>query len=137
MKSGTVDAPVGTQELRNLRKLNCWEYKKCGRQPQGPQVKDMGLCPASMEEALDGTHDGVNAGRACWVVSGTFCKGQVQGAFALKFRNCEACDFYQLVRSEERFGFTLAAVLLARVREKKDRSPRAGLGDMGSPGSRR
>ncbi len=53
------------------RKLNCWEFKKCGRQPQGPHVKDQGLCPASLEEGLDGVHDGVNAGRACWVITGS------------------------------------------------------------------
>ena len=118
MKSGTLELPVMKQGSQSARKLNCWEFKKCGRQPEGPHVKDMGLCPAATEESLDGTHEGVNAGRACWVVSGTFCKGQVQGAFAQKFRNCEACDFYRLVKNEERFGFTLAAVLLARVRGK-------------------
>ncbi len=119
MKSAVADAPVKQGGSASLRKLNCWEFKKCGRQPEGPHVQDMGLCPASTEEALDGTHDGVNAGRACWVVAGTYCKGQVQGAFAQKFKNCEACDFYKLVRSEERFRFTLSAVLLARVRSKK------------------
>ena len=119
MKSAVADAPVKQGSSAGLRKLNCWEYKKCGRQPQGPHVKDMGLCPASMEESLDGTHDGVNGGRACWIVAGTFCQGQVQGVFAEKFKNCEACDFYKQVRSEERFGFTLSAVLLARVRGRK------------------
>ncbi len=119
MKNTVAEAPVRWESSTNLRKLNCWEYKKCGRQPQGPHVKDMGLCPASLEEALDGTHDGVNGGRACWVVAGTFCQGKVQGAFAQKFKNCETCDFYLLVKSEERFGFTLSATLLAKVRGKK------------------
>ncbi len=119
MKKEPTEKPVSKQGSGSARKLNCWEYKKCGRQPQGPHVADMGLCPASIEEALDGTHDGVNSGRACWVVSGTFCKGQVQGAFAQKFKNCELCDFYQLVKSEERGGFTFSAVLLARLRAKK------------------
>ncbi|MDH4164450.1 MAG: hypothetical protein OEW15_17440 [Nitrospirota bacterium] len=39
----------------------------------------MGLCPAAAEEALDGVHDGTNAGRSCWVVAGTLCKDSVQG----------------------------------------------------------
>ena len=119
MKSSIMEKPETKQGTTNLRKLNCWEYKKCGRQPQGPHVKDMGLCPASTLEALDGTHDGVNGGRACWIVAGTFCSGEVQGAFAQKFKNCESCDFYRLVRSEERMGFTLSAVLLAKVRDHK------------------
>ncbi len=99
-------------------KLNCWEYKRCGRQPQGAHVKDLGLCPATLEEGLDGVHEGVNAGRACWVVSGTFCKGQVQGTFAQKFKNCEQCDFYQLVRTEEYPGFMLSAILLGKLKKK-------------------
>ncbi len=119
MKSATLEQMETKKGSESLRKLNCWEYKRCGRQPQGPHVKDMGLCPASTEESLDGTHDGVNGGRACWVVAGTFCQGKVQGAFAQKFKNCESCEFYQLVRSEERFGFTLSAVLLARMRGVK------------------
>ncbi len=118
-KEGKAESPVAKQSPSGTRKLNCWEFKRCGRQPQGPHVKEMGLCPASTEESLDGTHDGVNSGRACWVVSGTFCKGQVQGAFAQKFKNCELCDFYQRVRTEERMGFTLSVVLLERMRGKK------------------
>ncbi|UOO37016.1 hypothetical protein IZU99_06985 [Oscillospiraceae bacterium CM] len=74
-------------------KTNCWEYKKCGRQPGGEKVKDFGVCPASTSAVLNGIHDGNNGGRACWVISGTYCKGQVQGTFAQKFSNCKVCDF--------------------------------------------
>jgi len=28
-------------------KLNCWEFKKCGRQPGGPKVAELGVCPAT------------------------------------------------------------------------------------------
>jgi hypothetical protein len=118
MKIATMDAPTVTGTAQTTRKLNCWEYKKCGRQPQGPHVKDLGLCPASTETALDDVHDGTNAGRNCWVVSGTLCKGVVQGTFAQKFKRCEACDFYQKVRQEEFPDFFLSAVLLGRMRKK-------------------
>ena len=101
-----------------VTKLNCWEFKKCGRQPQGLHVKDKGLCPAAAEDALDGIHSGTNAGRACWVVSGTLCKGAVQGTFAQKFKNCEICDFYQNVRKEEFPDFCLSAVLLGKTRKQ-------------------
>jgi len=100
-----------------MTKLNCWEFKRCGRQPQGAHVKDRGLCPAAVEDSLDGIHNGTNAGRACWVVSGTLCKGAVQGTFAQKFRNCEECDFYQKVRQEEFPNFCLSAVLLVKMRK--------------------
>ena len=97
-------------------KLNCWEFKKCGRQPEGLHVHDLGLCPASLEEGLDGVHDGVNAGRACWVVAGTLCKGETQGTFAEKFQNCEQCDFYAKVRDEEYPNFKYSSTLIGKLR---------------------
>jgi len=118
MKSATMETPQRPGAAAKARKLNCWEFKKCGRQPQGSHVHDLGICPATQEIGLDDVHDGTNAGRACWIVGGTFCKGQVQGTFAQKFKNCEACDFYQLVRREEGGTFTYAAVLLTKVRKK-------------------
>jgi hypothetical protein len=60
-------------------------------------------------------HEGVNAGRACWIVAGTLCKGEVQGTFAQKFKNCRECDFYISVREEEGPHFGLSAVLLAKL----------------------
>ena len=117
MANGTVYAPEQREATKTQRKLNCWEFKRCGRQPQGHHIHDKGICPAAMAGALDDVHDGTNAGRACWIVSGTFCQGTVQGTFAQKFKNCEACDFYQLVRREEGGGFTFSAVLLTKLRK--------------------
>jgi hypothetical protein len=97
-------------------KLNCWEFKRCGRQPQGFHAHDLGVCPATLEQKLDGVHDGVNAGRACWAVAGTLCKGQLQGTFAQKFKNCKECDFYLKVQEEERMNFHLSAVLLSKLK---------------------
>ena len=102
-------------ERKEIVKLNCWEYKKCGRKPGGEKVKELGVCPASVENVLDGTHGGKNCGRACWIMSGTYCKGQVQGTFAQKYQNCKDCDFYNKVKEEEGGGFNLSAVLLAKL----------------------
>lgn len=82
--------------------MNCWEYMKCGRELGGANAPEMGVCPAQTERKLNGVHGGSNAGRACWVVAGTMCGGQVQGSFAEKEKNCLACAFYKLVRQEER-----------------------------------
>jgi len=97
-------------------KKNCWEFKNCGRHDGGAHVHDLGICPAAVEKKLDGIHDGNNAGRACWVVAGTLCKGMVQGSFAQKYKNCEVCDFYQGVRKEEGSRFVLSAILLNKVK---------------------
>jgi hypothetical protein len=98
-------------------KLNCWEFKKCGRQPGGAHVRDLGICPVTQEARLDGVHGGSYAGRACWVIAGSLCDGELQGTFAEKFRNCEQCDFYQAVRDEEYPNFTLSGVLLNKIRQ--------------------
>jgi len=97
-------------------KTNCWEFKRCGRESGGKNVKDLGVCPASIEKKLDGAHGGTNAGRACWVVSGTFCGGVVQGTFAKKFMNCEICEFYKEVKEQESPNFQLSPLLLAKLK---------------------
>lgn len=84
-----------------MEKRNCWQHKKCGRESGGAREGELGTCPASTEQRLDGIHGGKNAGRACWVIAGTYCDGKVQGTYAEKERNCLACDFHRMVRSEE------------------------------------
>jgi len=91
-----------------VRKENCWEFKKCGRQPGGAKVSELGVCPASTEKRLDGNNHGSCAGRTCWYLAGTLCGGKVQGTFATKLGNCMDCEFYQLVSQEE--GRDLAKV---------------------------
>lgn len=100
----------------NGKAHNCWEFKGCGREPGGKNAGELGICPAATEPSLHGIHHGKNAGRACWVVSGTLCKGQVQGTFAKKFENCESCDFYQLVRKEEFPEFKYSSILLSMMK---------------------
>ncbi|MBI5869859.1 MAG: diguanylate cyclase [Actinobacteria bacterium] len=52
----------------------CWEVKKC----------DKTDCP------VHGKHN-----VRCWLVAGTFCRGEVQGKFAQKLGNCSKCTIYQ------------------------------------------
>jgi len=96
-------------------KKNCWEFKQCGREPGGEKISELGECDAAKEKRLDGIHEGRNAGRSCWVVAGTLCKGEVQGTFAQKYKSCEKCEFYQMVRKEEGGKFMLSAVLLNKL----------------------
>lgn len=96
-------------------KKNCWEHKKCGRQPGGDHVHDQGTCPATKEERLSGVHGGTNGGRSCWVVAGTLCEGKLQGSYAVKYKNCSECDFYKTVRDQEFPNFILSVNLLQRL----------------------
>ena len=71
---------------------HCWEIKNCGRQRGGEKVHELGVCKAYP-----------NNGHSCWVVAGTFCKGEVQGTFAKKYKQCMVCEVYKLYSTS--FGF--------------------------------
>ncbi len=96
-----------------MTKLNCWEYKKCGRELGGVNVHELWVCPATTEERLNGAHGGKNAGRACWVVEGSMCGGKMQGTFAQKYGNCVICDFFKITKEEEGTDFITSDVLLS------------------------
>ena len=82
-------------------KKNCWEFKNCGRQPGGNKVMELGICPASTEEKVNGVNGGENGGRCCWAVAGTLCRGKTYGLFAENLPTCFICDFYKMVEKEE------------------------------------
>jgi hypothetical protein len=63
--------------------MNCWEFKKCGREAGGAKAKELGVCPAYPD---NGVH--------CAHIAGTLCGGKVQGSFAMKVATCMRCDFY-------------------------------------------
>lgn len=63
--------------------MNCWEFKKCGREKGGAKASELGVCPAYPDH-----------GQTCARIAGTFCGGEVQGSFATKLHNCMKCDFY-------------------------------------------
>ncbi len=96
---------------KSTAKLNCWEVKRCGREPEGKRV-DLGVCPSSLETRLNS----INAGRACWVVAGTLCGSKVQGTFARKYATCEQCDFFNLVRQEEGADYISSLFLICKLK---------------------
>lgn len=111
-------------------KLNCWEVKRCGREPGGSRAVELGVCPVATDTSLSGAHDGRNAGRACWVVAGSLCGGKVQGTYAKKLHNCWRCEFMNMVKKEEEpevFGFSTTRLGLERTLEKRrqDKGPGA------------
>ncbi len=64
--------------------MNCWEFKKCGRESGGVKTNELGICPAYPD-----------SGHGCARIAGTLCGGEVQGSFASKLSNCMNCDFYK------------------------------------------
>ena len=84
---------------------NCWEFNRCGREPSGSNVTELGVCPAASETSADGLNGGRNAGRICWAVGGTLCGGKVQGTQAQKLRSCTDCAFFRVVSEQQGVGF--------------------------------
>lgn len=80
-------------------KQNCWEFKKCGREPGGQNVQD-GVCPAATFTLGDGFCGGKNGGRACVYITGTFCDSKLQGTHREKEKDCQVCEFYNMLKSE-------------------------------------
>ena len=93
-------------------KKNCWEVKACERCAKA--VGDES-CPVCKEIGLNGVHGGINGGRACWVIPHTRCGGTVQGRFGQKFSNCMECEFYRMVKAEEKGNFQLTATILSNM----------------------
>jgi hypothetical protein len=84
-----------------LQKLNCWEYKNCGREPGGLESGRYGVCPASTSTEVDGLNHGKNGGRICWAIAGTFINSKVMGKYASHKFSCVNCDFFKLVSDEQ------------------------------------
>lgn len=94
---------------------------KCGRGPKGKKVGILGVCPAARERRLDRVHGGINSGRVCWAVAGTFCGGTMQGTFAKKQVACKRCDFYKKVQHEEGKEIESTTSLLNRLKDTSTR----------------
>ncbi|KKR18007.1 MAG: hypothetical protein UU65_C0003G0013 [candidate division CPR2 bacterium GW2011_GWC1_41_48] len=93
--------------------LNCWEEKKCGREPGGNKISEFGVCPASIEKRTNGLNDGKCGGRACWAIVGTMCNGKVQGTYAAKLGNCLNCEHYKKVIVDQGALFVNSQQILA------------------------
>ena len=86
-------------------KLNCWEFKKCGREPGGTNASQRETCPAAVESRADGIHNGLNGGRCCWAVTAALRQQGI--SLEQSGMGCNGCDFYRLVRNEEEQRLTL------------------------------
>ena len=86
-------------------KLNCWEILKCGREPNGINADELGVCPTSTDVTADGLNGGKNGGRICWAIAGSFCgQHEKAGTFARNKLSCMGCEVFQTVKNEEQIA---------------------------------
>jgi hypothetical protein len=85
-----------------MEKLNCWQFKNCGREKGGLLVELLGECPVPSALKYDGMNGGQGAGRACWLVdSGCICGRSANHPLP---SDCQSCEFYRRVLFEEEQG---------------------------------
>jgi len=88
-----------------MKKFNCWEIFRCGRQAGGANVQQLGLCPAATEGIANNANGGEYRGRICWSIAGTLCGGEIQATFAKQGNSCLMCPVHFLVSDEEGADF--------------------------------
>lgn len=81
-----------------LHKLNCWEFKNCGREPGGLLAEHLGQCPVAVAMKFDGINGGIGGGRICWIVNN---QGGCPAMGGTRASGCHECDFYRRVVFEE------------------------------------
>jgi hypothetical protein len=80
--------------------LNCWEYKKCGREPGGKYVEKYGICLVAIEKNCDGLNGGKNGGRSCWLWRESACAKIMKKSSIQNIRECRACAVYNSIKSK-------------------------------------
>ena len=76
-------------EAQKANLKTCWQEKNCGK----PE------CPAY------GSRD-----HRCWMISGTYCRNEIQGSFHEKIEACRKCNFYQSMQ-EQKAVFAMGIVV--------------------------
>ena len=92
-----------------MKKTNCWEFNKCGREPGGARIKSLGVCATATNSTVNGLNGGINGGRLCWLISGTYGKSKAEYANCIAMQNltsCIECEFHNQVLREEGFTYT-------------------------------
>ena len=78
-------------------------------------MAELGECPAVSTFKAHGLNNGINGGRACWVIAGTYCDGQIQGSYIDKVKGCAGCEFIHMVSHEEGEKMITADELLRKI----------------------
>ena len=84
-----------------MNKLNCWEFKQCGRGPNGKKANKLGACPIASESSANGLNGGTNGGRICWVIADVQCQCGVKCSDYHHKASCLSCEFCHKVLTEE------------------------------------
>jgi hypothetical protein len=74
---------------------------KCGRELNGKKVKELGVCPVATHPYADGINEGINGGRICWAIVGSYSLYNLKCPGPGQSHLCFECDFHRKVLGEE------------------------------------
>ncbi|MDD5427437.1 MAG: hypothetical protein PHN52_13250 [candidate division Zixibacteria bacterium] len=101
------------------QKLNCWQFKNCGREKGGLLADVLGVCPVATAMKQDGTNGGIAAGRVCWQVCDSAYRND-PAVFSRK-KACYNCEFYRrvLYEEEEKTCYKFTSIEKKTLKEEK------------------
>ncbi len=85
----TTKTCIVVVEGQRVNLHTCWVAKGCDKEN----------CPAHQ-----------SADHRCWMISGTFCRNEIQGSYHEKINACRKCDFYQEMQ-KRRLVFLMGIVV--------------------------
>ena len=96
---------------------------KCGRALNGKKVKELGVCPVATHPYADGINEGINGGRICWAIVGSYSLYNLKCPGPGQSHLCFECDFHRKVLEEE--GIINPSLLPQKKKVKKRRQCRS------------
>ncbi|MEW6054538.1 MAG: two-CW domain-containing protein [Nitrospirota bacterium] len=82
--------------------MNCWEYKRCGKEHHDPEADAPAVCAAATDERFDRINHGTNGGRVCWLIRQIRAERKKK---SIAITHCCRCDFFRLVEKQEGLHF--------------------------------
>ncbi|XCN75156.1 MAG: two-CW domain-containing protein [Candidatus Electrothrix aestuarii] len=84
-------------------RMNCWEFKQCGREPGGSNIEKYGSCSVPVSVEHNGINNGKNGGRSCWILREAACEKIMRACRVDEIKECRQCRFHIHVKKSERF----------------------------------
>ncbi len=84
-----------------MKKINCWEFMKCGNGLSSNGNGKCGRCPVADQTMADGSNGGKNGGRICWIIAESCDEGEVKCSDVYRKSSCFSCEFRFKVMVEE------------------------------------
>ena len=85
----------------NERKINCWEFQKCGREPGGKNIDKYGVCFVPVSIEYNGINDAKNEGRFCWSLRESACENIMRKCRVNEIKECRRCTFYIFIQESD------------------------------------